>query len=70
MTKRDFAALLDELATPIDFPDLVGRGILKRTGRGVLPAPEARRAAGTCREADVFHVPDQGGLESDVQGYD
>ena len=34
MTKRDFAALLDELATPIDFPDLVGRGILKRTGRG------------------------------------
>jgi hypothetical protein len=34
MTKDDFAALLEELATPIDFPDLVRRGILKKTGRG------------------------------------
>jgi hypothetical protein len=34
MTVDEFEGLLKPLATPIDFDDLVSRGILKKAGRG------------------------------------
>lgn len=33
MSKHEMLSILDKLATPIDFPDLVARGVLKKAGR-------------------------------------